>query len=200
MSDKSANAVIKVTNRLQRLQYLRRHPLIHPQSYFAVGDQAVRDCGAAGSRVRPLGPQALPVEYATLAYCLLGADVRIRLTVDELRAAFEWMPDRLVGQPHCCIENEGQKTLESVRIDLGGASDHIARKCDADLQLRIPHKSFFQLVSERRFRAVILTGTTDKAASIQRALGHHLWPEGYGFHLAVIPELLQLTPGGRHAG
>ena len=199
MDEASPNAIVKVTRRLCRLGYLRKFPLIHPQCYFTPGERAVRDLGIPAHRSQPLGPQSLPTEYSVLAFALLGQTPHPRLTADELRKRHPWMSSGLVESPHCTATEAGRDILESVRVDLGAAADHLARKCDADLQVRVEFREFFPLISCRRFRAVVLTATTEKAAAIERALSQHMWPRGYAFHLAVVPELLHLIPGVHHA-
>ena len=195
----AANSVTKMTRRLCRMQYLRQFPLIHPQTYFVAGERAVRDFGISVHRTRPLGPQSLPVEYAVLAYSTLGKEAHFRLTISEITQRYSWIPPSISEQPHCERRQEKNVVLESIRVDLGGAADHIARKCDSDLQSRVGHPEFYALVADRRFRAVVLTATTDKAAAIEQSLSTHLWPESYAIHLATVPELLQLIPGGFHA-
>lgn len=199
LADASPNAIVKVTRRLCRLGYLRKFPLMHPQCYFTPGERAVRELGIPSHRTHPLGPQSLPTEYAVMAFALLAQSQHERITADELRKQYPWMPASLSEAPHCTCRETGQAILEAIRVDLGAAADHVARKCDADLQARIEFREFYPLIARRRFRAVVLTATTDKAAAIERSLNQHVWPTGYAFHLAVVPELLHLIPGGHHA-
>lgn len=199
LEESSPNAIVKVTRRLCRLGYLRKFPLMHPQCYFTPGDRAVRELGIPSHRTQPLGPQSLPTEFAVLAFALLGKSEHRRLTVAEMRERYSWMSDALAESAHCLSTESGREILESIRVDLGAAADHIARKCDADLQVRVAIKEFYPLIARKRFRAVVLTATTEKAAAIERSLSDHVWPKGYAFHLAVVPELLHLIPGGHHA-
>ena len=124
--------------------------------------------------------------------------MRVRLTPTELVARYPWTPQSIRSQPHCLAGQPPTEVLESIRVDLGGSPDHIARKCDADLQIRIGTAAFYKLLAAHQFRAIVLTGTTEKSAAIERSLSQHLWPSNYKFHIAVVPELLQLIPGGFH--
>ena len=84
-------------------------------------------------------------------------------------------------------------TVELLRVDLGGKPDHIARKCAANIQLRLARNGFLPFVQTGGFRLVVITGTTEKAAALRAALDQHLWPEGLSIHLAIAPDLPLLT-------
>jgi len=46
------------------------------------------------------------------------------------------MTEELLESPHCLDESRDPAVVELIRVDLGGKSDHVARKCHADIQLR----------------------------------------------------------------
>lgn len=187
------NAVTKVTARLCRERLLRKFPLHHPRAYYTLGPHAAQSMGISVKRTYPLGPQALPTEYAALAYATLGNDQHRRLTAAELRRLCPWLSGQLLDFPHCLDESDDRPVLELIRVDLGGKADHVARKCDADIQVRRAAAEFGHLVRDARFRLVIVTSTTEKAAAIQEALDQRVWPDGLQIHLAVVPDLLLLT-------
>ena len=186
-------AATKVTTRLCRHGRLARHVLCHPRVYFTLGPREARDRGLSPSRAEPLGPQALPSEYAAVAYATFGAVMHRRLTTDELAALFPWTPPALAEVPHCLDESGQPPVLERIRVDLGGTPDHVARRCDADLADHRRLREFSTLLTQRRFRLVVVTGTPQKAVAIKEAIGRHAWPEGLRVHLAVVPDLLLLT-------
>ena len=192
------NAVTKVTARLCRAGLLAKYPLIHPQVYYTLGLQAAHALGMSSNRTSPLGPQALPTEYAALAYAVLGTTYHRRLTAAELKQQCPWLTEELLESPHCLDESRDPPVIELIRVDLGGKSDHVARKCDADIQARRQHRQFDQFVRQGRFRLVVITGTAAKAAAIQAAVDQHLWPDGLQIHLVVLPELLLLTARLNH--
>ena len=192
------NAVSKVTARLRRVSLLSKYPLIHPQVYYTLGPQTVQALGISPHRTLPLGPQVLPIEYAALAYATLGLTYHKRLTIPELKQLCPWLTDEFAESPHCLDESRDPPVVELIRVDLGGKSDHVARKCDADIQARRGLGQFEPFVRQGRFRLVVITGTAAKAAAIQAAVDQHLWPDGLQIHLVVLPELLLLTARLNH--
>jgi hypothetical protein len=70
-SDSERNAVTKVTSRLSEHQFLQDYPLFGGQTYFSLGTRGAQVMGLSRRKVGPLGPQALFIEYGTLAFCCL---------------------------------------------------------------------------------------------------------------------------------
>ena len=191
------NAVTKVTARLCRLEYLRRFPFHHPRIYFTLGVRGAAILGLPENRTLPLGPQSLPTEYGVLAFAALGRTCHKRLIRGELVERYPGLKQPFLEQPYC-LDQPGD-TLELIRVDLGGKPDHVARKCQTDLNARASVEPFAELISRRRFRLVVVTCTAEKATAIRDALGNRLWPDGLLIHLAVVPDLLLLTARLRHA-
>lgn len=183
------NAVTKVTARLTERGLLRQFPLYHPRNYFTLGDEGVAVMGLPPGRAEGLGPQSLPIEFGVLNYALLGAAQHQRLTRDELVKRYPFFGEGTCEQTY----TECDGVLELVRVDLGGAADHVARKCFRDISQRSETNGFVALLRENRFRLVVVTCTKEKAAAISNALSGHLWPDGLMIHLAVVPDLLYLT-------
>lgn len=190
--DRTRNAVTQVTSRLCRAGLLQRHPLVHPRCYWTLGPQSWHTLGLR-ALPQPLGPQSLPLDYAVLAYATLAAVPHRRLTAPELRQEYSWLTGALRLAPYCVDESRLARVLELVRVDLGGKPDHVARKCSADVATRNKLPEFSRLLSDQRFRLVVITGTTGKAAAIREALGAHKWPQNLQMHLAVVADLLLLT-------
>ena len=191
--DNGQSAVAKVTGRLCSAKRLAKFKLRHPRVYFTLTATEAQNRGLSISRAQSLGPQALPTEYAVLAYATLGSVQHRRLAASELQQSFPWLPPETLDSPHCIDESGGHPVLEMIRVDLGGKPDHVARKCYADIQARRSARQFESLVHQARFRLVVVTGTQEKAAAIQAAIDQHVWPDGLQVHLVVIPELLLLT-------
>ena len=190
--DQQHNAVTKVTARLCRAEFLRKFPLYHPRTYFTLGPQAAKQLGAPFQRTLPLGPQSLPTEYAALVYAA-GKSHHRRLTTQELEQFVPWLYGPFAEFPYCWDESSDPPALELLRVDLGGKPDYVARKCEADIEVRRPLSEFDDWVRQLRFRLVVITGTTEKAALIQAALEAHVWPDGLSIRLVVVPDLLHLT-------
>ena len=183
----SLNAVSKVTARLCKQRLLSRYPLFPPQDYFVLGAKSIQILGLPASRTLPLGPQALPMDYAVLLYAANGN--KQRLTVSELRKSASWLPDNLRRSPYCIgIDN----LLELVRVDLGGSARNIAKKLSADCSKRLEIPEFKQLINNGLFQLVVLTTTNAKARLIRQAIDSLTWTKGIRLHLAMIPDLAQL--------
>lgn len=184
------NAVTKVTSRLCAGGFLKRFDLYESRDYFVLGIEASRMLGVPAKRAEELGVQSLPIEYATLVYCA-GAGDRERLTREELQ---KYHPSILVpgvDATRYYLDREGGKTrLSSIRVDCGGPPDHVVRKCREDLDRRLEHDAFRDLVARDQFMIAVLTGKKEKTDAIGEALKRSDWP--IRFRLAVIPELVHL--------
>ncbi len=191
------NAETKVTARLCKANWLCQYPLYHPRHYFTLGPLAASRLGIRQQRTGPLGPQSLPIEYAALMYSF-GKSNHMRLTSTELQQRFPHLAGPLADFPYCIDSSGVVDVLDLLRIDLGGKPDYVARKCKSDVDARLGSPTFATSIKEGRFRHVVITGTAGKASLIQRALEQHIWPDGMSLHLAVVPELLQLTARINH--
>ena len=183
----SLNAVSKVTARLCKQRLLARYPLFPPQDYFSLGTKATQMLGLPVSRSLPLGPQALPMDYAVLLYAASGE--RKRLMASELEESVSWLPGNLRHSPYCIGR---ENILELVRVDLGGSARNIAKKLSADCSKRLEISEFRSLIANSKFQLVVLTTTNAKARLIRQAIQSLTWAQGVRLHLAMIPNLTQL--------
>ncbi len=181
---KSINAVTKVTSRLCREGMLQRYPLIPPEDYFTLGPYSAKQLGLAKHRTEPLGPQALPTDYAVLLYASMGE--RVRLADNELLEIVPWLPSEFYYAPHC---KTAKGVLELIRVDLGGSPYHLAKKCAADYSRRLEHSEFRELLCQNRFQLVVLTTTQIKARLIRQSIESMAWEHAIRLHLAIIPRL-----------
>lgn len=188
-ADQSINAVTKVTARLCASGFLRRYPLLPPETYFRIGPEAVRQLGISPRRTEPLGPQSLPSDYAVLLYATHTTKSRRRLTSDELADYMPWLPDELRRAPYCLMD-DGR--LELVRVDLGGSPQHVARKAAADISARLEVPELTNLVAAGRFQLAILTTTNDKSRLITSAIETQGWSQTVRIHMATIQRLSYL--------
>lgn len=180
----SLNAVSKVTARMCRQGWLQRYPLIPPEDYFTLGPMAVRQFGYSSRRTEPLGPQALPIDYAVLLYATYGD--RTRLLPAELHELVPWLPDELCHAPFCRTSGG---VLELIRVDLGGSPQHVARKTARDCSRRLEVSEFRQLVDDKKVQLVVLTTTTAKARLIRQAIEGLSWETNIRLHIATISRL-----------
>jgi hypothetical protein len=184
------NAVTKVTSRLCDSGFLNQYDLYESRHYFVLGPEAARLLGVPQKRTEELGVQALPIEFATLLFCT-GAGDRERLTRPELQAHHPSILVPGVDASRYYLDRDGGKTrLATVRVDCGGSPDHVARKCRDDLDRRLEHDAFADLVAKDQFMIAVITAREEKATAIHEALGRHTWP--IRFRLGVAPELAQL--------
>lgn len=198
--DSQETAVIKVTTRLCKHGLLQRVPLLHRHCYFTLTIRAARLLGVSVKRTGPLGVQALPCELAALHYVCKTATPRQRLTAAELAERFPWMERGWFKAPHCIEPNaKSGDCLELLRVVLGGKPDHVARKCFSDISRRQANPGFQELLAQQCFRLVVIAPTRESANSIRLALQNHLWPTGLSIQLSVLPQLLPMLGGFRHA-
>jgi len=184
------NAVAKVTSRLIRAGYLNKYPLRSPRCYYRLGPEAVRRFGGDPELCLPLGPQALPIAYAILQFCIY--DGLERLNSEELGSAFPWL-DRNDGTFY--REKDGR--LAVLKVDLGAAPEHIARRC-RDIHRRLDSRPGFRaLVAAGGFQMTVLTGSRSKSSAIAAAVDRDHWP--FSFRLVVVPDLLDLMLRSCHA-
>jgi hypothetical protein len=187
----SRSAAGKIIGRLCNAEFLQGYPLIHPTRYFVLGSQGAKSLGIGTHRTLPLGPQSLPMEYASLVYATLGIQPRQRLSRREILALCPWLPESLAAAPHCF--DETHRVLELLRVDLGGPADHVARKCLADINARRRLADFSSVVRSGKLRLVIITSTADKASALRQAIDRHDWPMELPIHFSIVPDLLSLT-------
>ena len=200
LSGMTRNAVVKLLNRLCRDGHLQKVPLQAREQYFVLTPTAARLLGVSVKRTGPLGVQSLATESALLYFATTTSRKRRRLTTAEMRTEFPCMPPGLIRLPHCLDESKSDSPcLELVRVDLGGKADHVARKCETDIDRRRDLDGFKELLERKQFRLVVITTTKPKFDAIRHALDQHVWPEGMEIHVAVLPRLLSLLGGSTHA-
>ena len=189
-----STSVTRATAELCSLGWLTSFPLIYPTKYFRLGKRAASAFGMTTHSTLPLGPQALPTEYAVLRYTTTNHHNVRRLTTSEMMTLHPWHKAEWMHSPHCIRSSSDKNTTELIRVDLGGPADYIARKCQAEINARFIADEFRNLLANREFQLVVITGSTEKAAQIDSALTAHHWPLGVLFRIAVFTDLLPLLP------
>jgi len=189
---RTLNAVSKVTARLCRVGLLTRYMLVPPENYFRTGLKAISLLGLPQRSSDSLGPQSLPIDYATLVYSTMPESTRRRLTPAELTEYMPWLPSELAHAPYC-VNAQGQ--LDLIRVDLGASPHHIARKVAAAAENRLLVPQLAELSARSQFQIVVLTTSTEKAQSIAKALASNGCTDTVRVHLVVIPRLSLLLLG-----
>ena len=189
LTGRTLNAVSKVTARMCRDDLLSRHPFLPPEVCFRLGGRSVRALGISHRFTQPLGPQSLPVDYATLVYVMQGAAARRRLSPSEMEEYLPWLPDDLQASPYC-LDANGR--LELIRVDLGGSPQHIARKVATAAQRRLAIPQIAELAARSRFQVAVVTSTSDKATQIAKVMSDADFAPGTRVHFGVVPQLARL--------
>ena len=197
-SDVQQNAAVKVLGRLVRAGLLQRLPLIHAQVYFMLSTGAARRFGKATHWSRPPGPQALPVDIATLLYCTGGTKLHKRMTDNEICDLFPWFPQNQKHDVFCHEQAQKTAVLEWIRTDHGGPGNHMVRKTYRRLEAWMDSLDFAEATSRGQFRIVFLAPTSGKLSDIRSSIGRFDWPAGLHIHLAVIPQLLSISTRNTH--
>lgn len=186
------NAVSKVTSRLTRRRFLNRWNLYGSNKYFVLGPKAIGYVSVSKRRIAELGVQALPHEFATLAFCLRSDVPRKRLKVSELSKNPQELLHKGVDSAHYFMEeSDGVKALGHLLVDQGGTPSHVARKCAAQLEIREKLPAFRQLIHSGHFLLAVATGSEAKRQDIIRTLKNSPWP--VQFRVEVVPELVYLV-------
>ncbi len=185
-------AVTRATAELCSLGWLTAFPLVYPTQYYRLGKRAASAFGLTMHSTLPLGPQALPTEYAILRYTATHQGAVQRLTSLELQERHPWYELKGILVPHCLRRSAERSITELIRVDLGGPADHIARKCKIDINARFVIEEFRELLANGEFQLVIITSATEKASMINSALKAHDWPKGMLFRLVVFTDLLPI--------
>lgn len=193
-ANRHPSIVTRATSQLAEQGWLSSFPLLYPTKYFVAGKRAAAAYGLPVGRTQPLGPQSLPTEYAILEYTAANASVVKRLTGSELQSQVPWYGSECMTAPHCQRHSSDGLLLELIRVDLGGSADHVARKCRGDVEARLMHREFLELLSSGGFSIVVVTGSIAKADAILTALEQHVWPVGIVFRTAVFVTLIPLLP------
>jgi len=192
--DRHPTTVTRATAELCSLDWLNGYRLVYPTKYFRPGKRAASAFGMTPSATLSLGPQAFPTEYAVLLYTTNNSPNVQRLLISELRTLHPWFKIDWLQSTHAIRTSSEKSIIELIRVDLGGPADHIARKCKSEIYARYVMDEFRQLLANKEFQLVVITGATEKAAQIDSALTAHTWPKGMLFRIAVFTELLSLLP------
>lgn len=192
--DSEINAVTKVTTRLTEHGFLKKYEWATGRNYFVIGQEAARIMGVSPRKCKPIGPQAFPMELATLMFCCLQEPRRERLKVAELNRQFPDLLARKLDNSHYYLDHcpDGPVRLAYIRVDQGGTRDHIARKCEKDIRDRQYIPSFRELVETDRFMIAVITATQEKAQLIRQTLAKRSWP--IRFRVEVVKELALVLP------
>lgn len=176
-SDSETNAVTKVVSRLVSQEYLRRYEMYPQRSYYVLGPEATKLLGLPMKRFEPLGPLALAREFATLIFCCLAKEKRVRFTVHEVHKLQTELIQPKLDSSHYYLDNDDTTTrLAHIRVDCGGSVDHIVRKCRQDVARRERLPAFAPYINNRRFLIALVTAREEKAAVIHESLKRQDWP------------------------
>ncbi|MEM8734268.1 MAG: hypothetical protein AAGG44_08600 [Planctomycetota bacterium] len=183
------NAVVKITGRLVRQQWLVKYPLFERYVYFLAGTKLLKLHGGKPSQSEPLGPQALAMSIALLNLC--SQQLQINL-VDPTCWPTElaWLPKKMRGVRVLVSKDPEFGELLLARTDLGGSAEHVAKKCSQDIARRMQLPAFNVAVKQQQVRFVVLTVNEIKAERIRHQINKRDWPIGLRFRIHLVPELI----------
>jgi hypothetical protein len=195
LSNAKTNATTKVTSRLVKQGWLVGYQYAAMSQYFVPGTKAIRTFGLPASRSRVLGPQALATYLAIIEYVLFAPD-RLRIMTDaELITLLADNSKEYRTLSHAVEQVPVDGSIKIIRVDLGGAPSHIAKKLNADVQKRIAHLTYASLIANRKLVFVVLTPSPTKKIGIETAIRKRVWPNGIRFSVNVTPILYTLLGG-----
>jgi len=190
-ADSERNAVTKVTSRLVKHEYLRRHDLYTPRKYFTIGPKAARIVGTSPKHGAPRGPEALAREFGTLEFCLGGTTLRERLLVREVN---DINPDLLArhirSSSYYLDKHEETVRLGFIRVDFGSELNHLTRKLREDIDHRYEHEAFRPFIDEGRFLIALVVAQKERKEDVRAALRRDDWP--VVFRIEVVSDLVHL--------
>ena len=190
-ADSDLNAVTKVTSRLVTHKYLNRHSLYEPRTYFTLGPEAASLFALSGRKTVALGSQSLPRELGMLNFCCLSDTPRERLRVAEVREQYPTIVAKKVDSSSYYLDHDGKKTrLAYMRVDHGGPTSHVLRKCRSDVRVRQNHAPLQELIETDRFLIAVITAHEEKKQMIEHALRQQSWR--VQFRIEVVSDLAHL--------
>lgn len=182
--------VDRVVQRLERRGLLRRITSRHGLSYCTATRRTSECVGERPRTPRPLTEQTLPIALAVATYCVEKGICR--MTTKEFAEFYPelWRP----GMRACnyvIVDIDGKLRLEQLLVDRGGAAHRINSRVRRVIAQRRGLPKFHALMKAGRFRVIVLTGTREQAAKIERRVKRR--PFGpIEVTTFVIPELAEL--------
>ncbi|WP_146601500.1 hypothetical protein [Novipirellula aureliae] len=141
------------------------------------------------SRSRPLGPQSLATRIAMLDY-IVTTKPRLRLLVDkEINTLIAGATTQHRAMPHLVELGNPDCPIRLVRIDLGGAPSHVAKKLGDDVRKRQSHSAYSKLIAKSNLMLVVVTATPTKKKLIEAEIVKRTWPKGIRFSVTVVSSL-----------
>ncbi len=183
------NAITKITSRLVRQGWLNDYPLFGALKYFVPGPVLIAFAGLSASRVQPLGPQSLAMNLAALEFCRCKPELSVA-SKSDLASEFSWLPPKLRSGKYILERDAKNVVLRLVRTDLGGDSEHVAKRCNRDISRRMQVPQFAALVRSGQVVMVVITASEVKGHAIRVSISKRTWPKGLTFQIFVFRELV----------
>lgn len=189
--DSDINAATKVTSRLTSNEYLTRHSLYDPRTYFTFGPKGASLFGLSSRKTNELGSQTVVDQLGMLNFCCLSENPRERLRVTEVRQQYPSIIAKKIDSSSYYLDHDGELTrLAYMRVDHGGPPAHVLRKCRNDISVRQNHSPLRELIDNDRFLIAIITAHAEKKEMIEHALRRQVWP--VRFRVEVVADLAHL--------
>lgn len=164
----SRKAVERHVTALQASGDLTGHTLYERKKYFLPSTDVCRRFGAPEKRARPMGPQALFVNYAILLYALAHG-VR-RSTKEAITQAAPHLHGYGLSADRYVMLSETDIAL--LTVDCGGSSRHLKRKLVREWEKRRKLPEWKLLQDAHQFVIVPIVAHEGKARRIRAMLRH----------------------------
>ena len=173
---RSVSAVSRRMSALIDRGYVCRHRLFAKRVYFTAGPRSVRRFRLSRNAARAIPKQRLAVELGSLVYCCGGEIVRKRLTRNELRQEYPWLPTGLVDvHPSYFDYDEKQRRLASLRVELSGSASYIVEKQNRELYKLSRNRRFRGLLEHDEFMLVTITTSRERREALINEIERQPW-------------------------
>ena len=161
--------VSRVVRRLEKRGLLRKVLCGTEFTYVVMTKRGLRLLGLPPRTPRPLTEQSLPVVLSIASYCAREG-IR-RLTNQEFFQLYPelWRPG-LKSSNYALVNSDDGVKLAMMIVDRGGAARRIRERVRRVIAQRGRLPAFVSLMSEKRFRVVVLTGFPEQQRKIDERI------------------------------
>lgn len=188
-----AEAAESTLRRLREAGFIESRRLFEAARYYYLTKLAANEVGCPDSVTRPPGPQSITAHFGVLAYCCLMTKPRRLLTFDEFRTAYPTLHEPGLPSSRYYVDDDdpARPRLGWIEVDVGANIHPLVRKCHHRISRRLSLPSFRELIREKGFLVVLVTGNAGKAEKLKRAIDNDR--PLVEIRLAVCPDLGRLT-------
>lgn len=192
-SDATRDAARKSLERLATKGLLQLDR-VRNRNFYYLTPKASSLLGVPPTRADALGAQTLVENFAVLAFCCLGSDLRERLTAAEFSTAFpEFAQANGISPAHQHYyydRHEQNWYLARATVDTGASLAAIRRKCRHIARHAANTETLCDMVAQRRFMVTVLTGEESKATALAESLAKE--KTNIQYRVVLVPEITEV--------